>query len=90
MAQETSYTALPAALLRCVKKGLMSGEESIVDDSQCDAEEMPPRAQVCHLACPDDCVVGPWGPWSSCPLVRRSPSTPKTLGLIKELLQMVH
>ncbi|XP_023806239.1 thrombospondin type-1 domain-containing protein 7B isoform X2 [Oryzias latipes] len=54
--------------IRCVKKGLMSGEESIVDDSQCDAEEMPPRAQVCHLACPDDCVVGPWGPWSSCPL----------------------
>uniref|UniRef100_A0A3B4YAH4 Thrombospondin type-1 domain-containing protein 7A n=1 Tax=Seriola lalandi dorsalis TaxID=1841481 RepID=A0A3B4YAH4_SERLL len=51
----------------CVKKGT-SGEASSVDDSLCDQEEMPPRAQVCFLACPNDCVVAPWGPWSNCSL----------------------
>uniref|UniRef100_A0A3P8SWS5 Thrombospondin type 1 domain containing 7B n=1 Tax=Amphiprion percula TaxID=161767 RepID=A0A3P8SWS5_AMPPE len=39
-----------------------------VEDSLCDQEEMPPRAQVCYLACPNDCVMAPWGPWSNCPL----------------------
>ncbi|XP_074550525.1 thrombospondin type-1 domain-containing protein 7B [Halichoeres trimaculatus] len=53
--------------VRCVKHGV-GGEASIVDDSLCDHEEMPPRAQVCFLACPDDCVMTPWGPWSNCPL----------------------
>ncbi len=48
----------------------MSGDASSVEDSLCDQEEMPPRAQVCVLACPNDCVVAPWGPWSNCPLVR--------------------
>uniref|UniRef100_A0A8D2ZLL0 Thrombospondin type-1 domain-containing protein 7A n=1 Tax=Scophthalmus maximus TaxID=52904 RepID=A0A8D2ZLL0_SCOMX len=43
-----------------------SGEASSVEDSLCDQDEMPPRAQVCFLACPNDCVVTPWGPWSNC------------------------
>ncbi|XP_047457726.1 thrombospondin type-1 domain-containing protein 7B isoform X2 [Mugil cephalus] len=54
--------------IRCVKKGTTRGEDSSVEDSLCDQEEMPPRAQVCYLACPTDCVVAPWGPWSNCPL----------------------
>lgn len=41
-----------------------------MDDSLCDQDEVPPRAQVCFLACPDDCVTTPWGAWSNCPLVR--------------------
>ncbi|XP_034549450.1 thrombospondin type-1 domain-containing protein 7B [Notolabrus celidotus] len=52
--------------VRCVKQGT-GGEASIVDDSLCDHEEMPPRAQVCFLACPNDCVMTPWGPWNNCP-----------------------
>ncbi|XP_061782034.1 thrombospondin type-1 domain-containing protein 7B isoform X1 [Nerophis lumbriciformis] len=52
--------------IRCVKKGT-SGEVNTVEDSLCDQEEMPPRAQVCFLACHHDCVVSPWGPWSHCP-----------------------
>ncbi|KAF0026331.1 hypothetical protein F2P81_021068 [Scophthalmus maximus] len=51
--------------IRCVKMGT-SGEASSVEDSLCDQDEMPPRAQVCFLACPNDCVVTPWGPWSNC------------------------
>ncbi|XP_068186329.1 thrombospondin type-1 domain-containing protein 7B [Antennarius striatus] len=54
--------------IRCVKKGTTSGETSSVEDSLCDQEEMPPRAQVCFLSCSNDCVTTPWGPWSSCPL----------------------
>uniref|UniRef100_A0A3B5A609 Thrombospondin type 1 domain containing 7B n=1 Tax=Stegastes partitus TaxID=144197 RepID=A0A3B5A609_9TELE len=51
----------------CVKKESASGEDSGVEDSLCDQEEMPPRAQVCFLACPNDCVTAPWGSWSNCP-----------------------
>ncbi|XP_019738101.1 thrombospondin type-1 domain-containing protein 7B isoform X2 [Hippocampus comes] len=51
--------------IRCVKKG-KSGEVSTVEDSQCDQEEMPPRAQVCFLACHNDCVLSPWESWSNC------------------------
>lgn len=54
---------------RCVKKGA-ADEASGVDAGLCDQEETPPRAQVCFLACPRDCVTSAWGPWSSCPLVR--------------------
>ncbi|XP_039883311.1 thrombospondin type-1 domain-containing protein 7B isoform X1 [Simochromis diagramma] len=55
--------------IRCVKKGTTgNGEDSTVEDSLCDQEEMPPRAQVCYLACPNDCVMAPWGPWSNCPV----------------------
>ncbi|XP_029967914.1 thrombospondin type-1 domain-containing protein 7B isoform X2 [Salarias fasciatus] len=54
--------------IRCVKKGAASGEDGTVKESLCDQEEMPPRAQVCYLACPDDCVTAPWGSWSNCPL----------------------
>ncbi|KAG8000762.1 Thrombospondin type-1 domain-containing protein 7B [Nibea albiflora] len=53
--------------IRCVKKGTTSGEASSVEDSLCDQEEMPARAQVCFLACANDCVTAPWGPWSNCP-----------------------
>lgn len=71
-ALQTSYTAASAALLRCVKKGTTSGEARSVGDSLCDQEEMPPSAKVCFLACPKDCVIAPWGPWSNCPLVRNN------------------
>jgi hypothetical protein len=37
-----------------------------VDDSLCDQEEVPAAARVCVLPCPGDCVVAPWGPWTSC------------------------
>lgn len=53
---------------RCVKQGT-SGENSTLEDSLCDQDEMPPRAQVCFVACPQDCVMAPWGPWSNCPPV---------------------
>ncbi|XP_041663347.1 thrombospondin type-1 domain-containing protein 7B [Cheilinus undulatus] len=53
--------------VRCVKKGTGS-EARHVEDSLCDYEETPPRVQVCFLACPGDCVVTSWGPWSNCPL----------------------
>ncbi|XP_037542046.1 thrombospondin type-1 domain-containing protein 7B [Nematolebias whitei] len=53
--------------IRCVKKEAASGEDDTVDDGLCDQDEMPPRAQVCFLACPSDCVMAPWGPWSNCP-----------------------
>ncbi|XP_029315244.1 thrombospondin type-1 domain-containing protein 7B isoform X2 [Cottoperca gobio] len=54
--------------IRCVKQGTTSGENSTLEDSLCDQEEMLPRARVCFLACPNDCVMAPWGPWSNCPL----------------------
>ncbi|XP_061579008.1 thrombospondin type-1 domain-containing protein 7B [Cololabis saira] len=54
--------------IRCVKRSTVNGDQRHVDDSLCDGEEMPPRAQVCYLACPDDCVTAPWGAWSNCPL----------------------
>ncbi|XP_056145668.1 thrombospondin type-1 domain-containing protein 7B [Lampris incognitus] len=54
--------------IRCVKREAEGGEASSVDDSLCDPEDMPPRAQVCSLPCPEDCVVSPWGPWSNCPM----------------------
>ncbi|KAF7655323.1 hypothetical protein LDENG_00057900 [Lucifuga dentata] len=53
---------------RCVRRGAASREASSVEDGLCDQEEAPPRAQVCFLPCPNDCVMSPWGPWSSCPL----------------------
>ncbi|XP_036396447.1 thrombospondin type-1 domain-containing protein 7B [Megalops cyprinoides] len=53
--------------VRCVRKGSeVQGDP--VDDSLCDPEEMPVRAQTCFLPCPDDCVMSQWGQWSSCPL----------------------
>lgn len=63
------WTHMFRCSFRCVKKG-SDGEAGGVDAGLCDQEEMPPRAQVCFLACPNDCVATAWGPWSSCPLVR--------------------
>ncbi|XP_014851900.1 PREDICTED: thrombospondin type-1 domain-containing protein 7B isoform X1 [Poecilia mexicana] len=54
--------------IRCVMRGTASREDGSPDDSMCDPEEMPPRAQLCYLACPNDCVVSAWGAWSNCPL----------------------
>ncbi|XP_056290680.1 thrombospondin type-1 domain-containing protein 7B isoform X1 [Pseudoliparis swirei] len=54
--------------IRCRKQGTTSEDNSTLEDSLCEEEEMPPRAQVCFLACPEDCVVAPWGAWSNCPL----------------------
>lgn len=56
---------------RCVKKGA-DGEVSAAEASLCDQDEVPPRAQVCFLACPNECAASAWGPWSSCPLVRHN------------------
>uniref|UniRef100_A0A3Q4ARY6 Thrombospondin type-1 domain-containing protein 7A n=1 Tax=Mola mola TaxID=94237 RepID=A0A3Q4ARY6_MOLML len=52
---------------RKIRSVKTNGEANTVEASLCDQEEMPPRAQVCFLACPNDCVTTPWGPWSSCP-----------------------
>uniref|UniRef100_A0AAY4ECW1 Thrombospondin type-1 domain-containing protein 7A n=1 Tax=Denticeps clupeoides TaxID=299321 RepID=A0AAY4ECW1_9TELE len=41
---------------------------SSLNDSLCDPEEMPDRAQTCFLPCPNDCVMSHWSRWSSCPL----------------------
>ncbi|XP_034041977.1 thrombospondin type-1 domain-containing protein 7B [Thalassophryne amazonica] len=54
--------------IRCVWRGAAHAEASSVDDGLCDQDEMPPRARVCSLPCPNDYVMAPWGPWSSCPL----------------------
>ncbi|KAM4608386.1 thrombospondin type-1 domain-containing protein 7B [Polymixia lowei] len=53
--------------IRCGRRGAPAGEAGTVDDALCDQEEMPPRARVCFLPCPEDCVTSPWGPWSDCP-----------------------
>ncbi|XP_024919574.1 thrombospondin type-1 domain-containing protein 7B [Cynoglossus semilaevis] len=53
--------------IRCVRVDT-SGQTVTVDDGLCDQEEAPPRAQVCVLACPKDCVVSSWGTWSRCSL----------------------
>uniref|UniRef100_A0A8C5G0V7 Thrombospondin, type I, domain containing 7Ba n=1 Tax=Gouania willdenowi TaxID=441366 RepID=A0A8C5G0V7_GOUWI len=50
--------------------------DGAVEDSLCDQDEMPARAQVCYLACPDDCVTTPWGAWSNCPAVRTIHKSP--------------
>ncbi|KAG7276413.1 hypothetical protein CRUP_007473 [Coryphaenoides rupestris] len=36
-----------------------------VPDSQC-AGKAPPPTLACEVACPGDCVVGPWSSWSPC------------------------
>ena len=41
-------------------------EDLIVDDSICDVANKPPDQQKCHIACPGDCVVSPWTPWTPC------------------------
>ncbi|XP_072300062.1 thrombospondin type-1 domain-containing protein 7B [Eucyclogobius newberryi] len=52
--------------IRCVKLEAHSSELNTVEDSLCDQEDMPPRAQVCSLSCPQDCVLSLWGPWTNC------------------------
>ncbi|XP_036432693.1 thrombospondin type-1 domain-containing protein 7B [Colossoma macropomum] len=59
--------------IRCVLRG--SDYSSSVNESLCDAEEMPLQAQTCVLPCPGDCVMSPWSPWSSCPM----PCDPNTV-----------
>ncbi|KAI4875459.1 hypothetical protein NFI96_000524 [Prochilodus magdalenae] len=54
--------------IRCVLRG--SDYSSSVNDSLCDADEMPVQAQTCMLPCPGDCVMSPWSHWSLCPTVR--------------------
>uniref|UniRef100_A0A672IR05 Thrombospondin type-1 domain-containing protein 7A n=1 Tax=Salarias fasciatus TaxID=181472 RepID=A0A672IR05_SALFA len=63
---------LPACGEGVQSRKIRSVKDGTVKESLCDQEEMPPRAQVCYLACPDDCVTAPWGSWSNCPLVRSS------------------
>ncbi|XP_066542938.1 thrombospondin type-1 domain-containing protein 7B [Hoplias malabaricus] len=50
--------------IRCVLKG---GDYSSVNESLCDADEMPLQAQTCVLPCHGDCVMSPWSHWSLCP-----------------------
>ncbi|KAL2081498.1 hypothetical protein ACEWY4_023351 [Coilia grayii] len=52
--------------IRCVKRG-SEGHGTSLDDTLCDAEEMPFRAQTCFLPCPSECVMSHWGPWTECP-----------------------
>uniref|UniRef100_A0A3B1IIX4 Thrombospondin type-1 domain-containing protein 7A n=1 Tax=Astyanax mexicanus TaxID=7994 RepID=A0A3B1IIX4_ASTMX len=51
--------------IRCVLRD--SDYSSSVNDSLCDADEMPLQAQTCVLPCPGHCVMSPWSHWSSCP-----------------------
>ncbi|KAM8857281.1 thrombospondin type-1 domain-containing protein 7B isoform 1-T2 [Synchiropus picturatus] len=54
--------------IRC--EGKVAGMRNIttVDETLCDQEEAPPSTQVCFVACPDECAMAPWGPWSNCSL----------------------
>ncbi|CAH1396828.1 unnamed protein product [Nezara viridula] len=36
-------------------------------DSLCDWTVRPADIAACHVACPGDCVLGPWSDWSPCP-----------------------
>ncbi|CAL8343149.1 unnamed protein product [Boreogadus saida] len=36
-----------------------------VPDTRCAGEPSPPSLP-CEVACPGDCVVAPWGPWTGC------------------------
>uniref|UniRef100_A0A8C9SRK1 Thrombospondin type-1 domain-containing protein 7A n=1 Tax=Scleropages formosus TaxID=113540 RepID=A0A8C9SRK1_SCLFO len=53
--------------IRCVRRDI-DGQGQSVDDSLCDPDEMPFVAQTCFLPCADECVMSPWGQWSTCPL----------------------
>ncbi|XP_041940176.1 thrombospondin type-1 domain-containing protein 7B isoform X1 [Alosa sapidissima] len=52
--------------IRCVERG-SEGYGTSVNDTLCDAEEMPFRARTCILPCAGECVMSHWGPWSECP-----------------------
>ncbi|KAI1899231.1 hypothetical protein AGOR_G00059680 [Albula goreensis] len=55
--------------VKCMRAGSEGqGDRDTVDDSLCDQEEMPLRAQTCFLPCPDDCVMSQWSQWNTCPL----------------------
>ncbi|KAM7407697.1 hypothetical protein PAMA_003439 [Pampus argenteus] len=75
--------------IRCVKKGTTSGEAHSVEDGSCDQEEMPPSAQVCFLACPNDCVTAPWGPWSNCPLGQKETGADISSACLHQQIQSV-
>ncbi|XP_061090823.1 thrombospondin type-1 domain-containing protein 7B-like [Conger conger] len=53
--------------VKCVQRG-SEGPGDSVDDRLCDQEEIPFRAQICYLPCPDDCVMSEWSQWITCPL----------------------
>lgn len=38
--------------------------------SLCDWTVRPADTAACHVACPGDCVLGPWSDWSPCPKVK--------------------
>ncbi|XP_063229191.1 thrombospondin type-1 domain-containing protein 7A-like [Bacillus rossius redtenbacheri] len=35
-------------------------------DQYCDRVTQPPDINACHVACPGECVLGPWSDWSEC------------------------
>nr|CAD7572385.1 unnamed protein product [Timema californicum] len=37
-----------------------------VSDMFCDPIVQPADVNACHVACPGDCVLGPWSDWSEC------------------------
>lgn len=40
--------------------------DAVVDDAVCDSNARPPAEQSCKIACPGECVVSAWSPWSAC------------------------
>lgn len=48
----------------------VDGPSEAVENYLCDPERMPLATRASRLPCPDDCVLGDWGPWSHCSPVR--------------------
>ncbi|KAJ4439806.1 hypothetical protein ANN_07934 [Periplaneta americana] len=56
--------------VRCMHIDEGTGIPNEVADVYCDSVGQPPDLNACHVACPGDCVLGPWSDWSDCPQVR--------------------
>lgn len=63
------YSVFDNKSQRCMLN-TVDGPSEAVENYLCDPEQMPPGTRQSRLPCPDDCVLGDWGPWSHCSLVR--------------------
>ncbi|CAG02749.1 unnamed protein product, partial [Tetraodon nigroviridis] len=53
--------------VRCLLN-TVDGPSEAVENYLCDPERMPLGTRASQLPCPDNCVLGDWGPWSPCSL----------------------